>query len=659
MPADLHLTVDRTLRLGGQRYTPNRRVVVELLEDADRPLTIAELLEAGDRLAQSSVYRNLAVLEEVGVVHRVAGGDEFARYELAEDLTEHHHHHLICSSCGAVADFTVSPQLEHTPPAGLLPRRRRHRLPARAPPPRPGRRLRLLRLTRSRSADGGLRGRWPYDGSPACLPPRRPWRRDVAPPPPAVPPLRQARRGEARVTPAEEAARRRTFAIISHPDAGKTTLTEKFLLYGGALGGTGAGAVKAREGRRSATSDWMELEQKRGISITSTVLQFPYRGHTVNLLDTPGHRDFSEDTYRVLAAADAAVMVLDAAKGIEPQTLKLFEVCRTRGLPLLTFINKWDRPGRDALELIDEIERLIGMQPTPVTWPVGIAGDFRGVVDRRSGDFVRFTRVARGATEAPEEVVDPERAAVEEGAAWGQADEELALLGAVGADFDEEAFLAGSSRPRSSARRSPTSACALLLDAVIDLAPAPTPRLDVEGKARPLDAPLSGFVFKVQANMDPSHRDRIAYLRVCSGRFERGMVVTHGRTGKPFATKYAHTVFGHERETVEEAFPGDVVGLVNATDVRVGDSLYLDEPVEFPGDPQLRPRALLGGPGARHRALQAVPPGHRAARRGGRGAGAARPRPGRPGARARRGRADAVRGGRRTASRTSSARRSS
>src|SRR4051794_27931894 len=207
-----------------------------------------------------------------------------------------------------------------------------------------------------------------------------------------------------------EAARRRTFAIISHPDAGKTTLTEKFLLYAGAV--QRAGAVKARDGRRGATSDWMELERQRGISISSTVLQFPYRDHVVNLLDTPGHRNFSEDTYRVLAAADAAVTVLDAAKGIEPQTLKLFEVCRSRGLPLLSFINKWDRPGRDPLELIDEIEAQIGVQCTPVTWPVGIAGDFRGVVDRRSGDFIRFTRTARGATEAPEEVVSPDRAEV-------------------------------------------------------------------------------------------------------------------------------------------------------------------------------------------------------------------------------------------------------
>src|SRR4051812_23258360 len=231
----------------------------------------------------------------------------------------------------------------------------------------------------------------------------------------------------------EEAARRRTFAIISHPDAGKTTLTEKFLLYGGALT-AGAGSVKAREGRRSATSDWMELEQQRGISITSTVLQFPYRDCVVNLLDTPGHRDFSEDTYRVLAAADAAVMVLDAAKGIEPQTLKLFEVCRARGLPLITFINKWDRPGLEAIDLLDEIESKIGVMATPVTWPVGIAGDFRGVIDRRDGSFTRYTRTARGSTMAPEELVDPDRAAEEEGTAWTASLEELELLDGIELD---------------------------------------------------------------------------------------------------------------------------------------------------------------------------------------------------------------------------------
>jgi peptide chain release factor 3 len=387
--------------------------------------------------------------------------------------------------------------------------------------------------------------------------------------------------------PSVEAQRRRTFAIISHPDAGKTTLTEKFLLYGGAV--QEAGAVKARGERRRATSDWMELEQKRGISITSTVLQFPYRHHVLNLLDTPGHRDFSEDTYRVLAAADAAIMVLDVAKGIEPQTLKLFEVSRDRGIPLLTFINKFDRPGRDPLELLDEIETQIGLIPTPVTWPVGIPGDFRGVLDRRSGTFVRFTRTARGATAAAEEEVDAARAAIEEGQSWAAAQEQLELLDAVGADLDLDAFRAGVTTPVFFGSALTNFGVRILLDAVVDLAPPPTAREDESGKPRELDDPFSGFVFKVQANMDPSHRDRIAFVRVCSGRFERGMVATHGPTGKPFATKYAHTVFGQERETVEEAYPGDVVGLVNATDVRVGDSLWVDEPVVFPSIPSFAP----------------------------------------------------------------------
>jgi peptide chain release factor 3 len=389
------------------------------------------------------------------------------------------------------------------------------------------------------------------------------------------------------VLPSEEAARRRTFAIISHPDAGKTTLTEKFLLYGGAV--NLAGSVRARRGGRAATSDWMELERQRGISITSTVLQFPYRDHVLNLLDTPGHRDFSEDTYRVLAAADAAIMVLDAAKGIEPQTLKLFEVCRDRGLPLVTFLNKWDRPGRGGLELLDDVESQLGLHPMPVTWPVGAAGAFRGVVDRHSGAFVRYTRTARGATEAPEETVPAERAAHEEGAAWTATMEELELLGAVGADFDEELFLAGAATPVFVGSALTNFGVRLLLDAVVDLAPAPTAREDEGGKPRDLDAPFAGFVFKVQANMDPAHRDRIAFMRVCSGRFERGMVVTHGPTAKPFATKYAHSVFGQERETIDEAFPGDVVGLVNATDVRVGDSLWLDEPVVWPAIPSFAP----------------------------------------------------------------------
>jgi len=387
--------------------------------------------------------------------------------------------------------------------------------------------------------------------------------------------------------PLSEAARRRTFAIISHPDAGKTTLTEKFLLYGGAV--QEAGQVKARGERRRARSDWMELEQKRGISITSAVLQFPYRDHVLNLLDTPGHRDFSEDTYRVLAAVDAAVMVLDAAKGIEPQTLKLFEVCRVRGIPLLTFLNKWDRPGQEGLELLDELESRLDLQAVPVTWPVGIAGDFRGLIDRRDGRYVRYGRTAHGSAEAGESVVDPASAAAEEGEAWTAATDELELLSGTGVELDPMLFEAGEQTPVFVGSALTNFGVRPLLDAILEMAPAPGPRPDVDGAARKLDDPFSAFVFKVQANMDPSHRDRVAFVRVCSGRFERGMVVTHGPTGKPFATKYAHSVFGQERGTVEEAFPGDIVALVNAADVKVGDTLYVEPPVVFPRLPEFAP----------------------------------------------------------------------
>jgi len=387
-----------------------------------------------------------------------------------------------------------------------------------------------------------------------------------------------------------EAARRRTFAIISHPDAGKTTLTEKFLLYGGALG-TEAGSVKGKRGGRAATSDWMELEQQRGISITSTVLQFPYRDHVVNLLDTPGHRDFSEDTYRVLAAADAAVMVLDAAKGIEPQTLKLFEVCRDREIPILTFINKWDRPSLNPLEILDDIEKQLSLTPTPLSWPVGSSEEFRGVLDQRTGEFVRFTRTARGSTVAPEEIVDRERAIAEEGDLYEEAVDELGLLEAVGAEYDEDTFLAGITTPVFFGSALTNFGVRLLLDAVVDLVPPPAPKKTGEDDVtRKLDAPFSGFVFKVQANMDKAHRDRTAFFRVCSGKFERGMVVTHQTTGKPIATKYAHTAFGTDRETLDEAWPGDIVGLVNANEVRIGDTLWLDDKVEFPKIPSFAPQ---------------------------------------------------------------------
>ena len=385
----------------------------------------------------------------------------------------------------------------------------------------------------------------------------------------------------------QEAARRRTFAIISHPDAGKTTLTEKFLLYAGAV--AEAGAVKARGGRRRATSDWMAMEQERGISITSTVLQFTYGDHVVNLLDTPGHRDFSEDTYRVLAAADAAVMVLDVAKGVEAQTLKLFEVCRARNIPILTFLNKYDRPGRDPLELLDEIEDMIRLRPTPVTWPVGIPGQFRGVIDRRTGDLVRFTRTARGSAPAPEEIVDARRAADEEGDAWKHAVEEAHLLSEVGADFDLDTFVAGETSPLFVGSALTNFGVRHLLDAVVEYAPDPNPRRDAHGHLRRLDAPFSGFVFKIQANMDPAHRDHVAFVRVCSGRFERGMTLTHGTTGRPFSTKYAASGFGAGRDTIDEAYPGDVIGLVNASDLRIGETLFDREPVVFPAIPTFAP----------------------------------------------------------------------
>jgi peptide chain release factor 3 len=386
---------------------------------------------------------------------------------------------------------------------------------------------------------------------------------------------------------ADEAARRRTFAVISHPDAGKSTLTEALALHARVI--NEAGAIHGKAGRKSTVSDWMDIEKARGISISSAALQFTYDGAVVNLVDTPGHADFSEDTYRVLAAVDSAVMLVDAAKGMEPQTLKLFQVCRHRGIPVITVINKWDRPGLEALQLMDEVRDRTGLEPTPLTWPVGIAGDFRGVLDRRTGDFIKFTRTAGGATVAPERLMSPEEAAASEGDAWTFAVEESELLEAMGQVHDQEAFLSGRTTPVLFGSAVLNFGVRQLLDTLLELAPPPGARPDEKGEPRELDTPFSAFVFKVQAGMDSAHRDRLAFVRVCSGVFERGSAVTHSATGKPFATKYAQQVFGRERSTVDLAYPGDVVGLVNASSLRVGDSLYVDQPVTYPPIPSFAP----------------------------------------------------------------------
>lgn len=390
---------------------------------------------------------------------------------------------------------------------------------------------------------------------------------------------------------AREASRRRTFAVISHPDAGKSTLTEALALHAAAI--SSAGAVHGKGDRKGVTSDWMEMEQDRGISITSAALRIDYADRVLNLVDTPGHADFSEDTYRVLSAVDCAIMLLDSAKGLEPQTLKLFDVCRARKMPVITFVNKWDRPGREPLELLDEIEQRIGLRPTPLNWPVGIAGDFRGLIDRREGVYTKMSRTPGGAQKAIEEVLEPERAAEVEADAWTQAQEEIELLEALGADFDRDSFMAGESSPVLFGAALPNFGVGQLLEAVVGLAPAPGPKEDVRERPRAVAEPFSGQVFKMQANMDKNHRDRMAFVRISSGRFERGMVLTHAATGRPFATKYTQAVFGSDRSTIDTAFPGDVIALVNAQALAVGDTLYDGPKVSYPPIPSFAPEHFV------------------------------------------------------------------
>ena len=388
---------------------------------------------------------------------------------------------------------------------------------------------------------------------------------------------------------AEAVDRRRNFAIISHPDAGKTTLTEKLLLYGGAI--QQAGAVKARGEQRKVTSDWMELEKQRGISITSTVLQFDYGTTTINLLDTPGHQDFSEDTYRTLAAADNAVMLEDAAKGLEPQTRKLFEVCRMRQIPIFTFINKMDRPCRDPLSLLDEIESELGLIPWAVNWPIGSGEQFRGVIDRRSREVMLFSRAGRGqqATERKLSLDDPALRELVESDLLDLAVEELELLEAAGADLDLEAVHSGDLTPVFFGSAMTNFGVRPFLDAFLELAQRPIGRTSSDGMIDPLREDFSGFVFKLQANMDPRHRDRVAFVRVCSGRFARDMTVKHARSGKAIRLSRPQKLFGQDREVVEDAYPGDVIGLNNPGMFAIGDTLYVGNKVEFEGIPSFSP----------------------------------------------------------------------
>jgi peptide chain release factor 3 len=400
----------------------------------------------------------------------------------------------------------------------------------------------------------------------------------------------------------EEVRRRRTFAIISHPDAGKTTLTEKLLLYGGAI--HLAGSVKARRTARHATSDWMAMEQERGISVTSSVLQFEYGGRKINLLDTPGHQDFSEDTYRTLMAADSAVMLLDNRKGVEEQTRKLFEVCRLRRTPVFTFVNKCDRPGADPLQLLDDVERELGMRCYAMMWPV-MAGDrFLGVYDRGTEMVHLFARGEdHGQTRAEAEAVhiaDPAfRATAGEGA-YAQLMNDLELLEMAGGEFSPEAFLAGEVSPTFFGSALTNFGVEPFLRRFLELAPAPTPRDSSRGEVRPEDEAFTGFVFKIQANMDPKHRDRIAFVRVCSGRFEAGMQVKHVRTGKPVRLAAPTQFLARERTLVEEAWPGDVVGIHDRGNLRIGDTLSADGELEFQGIPRFSPehfaRILIGDP---------------------------------------------------------------
>jgi len=388
---------------------------------------------------------------------------------------------------------------------------------------------------------------------------------------------------------AREVARRRTFGIISHPDAGKTTLTEKLLLFSGAI--QLAGTVKARKSTRHATSDWMEIEKQRGISVASSVMQFEYRDHVVNLLDTPGHQDFSEDTYRVLTAVDSALMVIDAAKGVEEQTIKLLNVCRMRATPILTLMNKMDRETRSPLELLDEVESVLNIQCAPVTWPIGMGKTFRGVYHLLLDQILLF---APGEDKANQEFevlkgIDNPRLAALFPLEIEQLKMEVELVKGASHPFDLNAFLAGTQTPVFFGSAINNFGVREILNALIEWSPAPRSRDATIREVAPVETPFSGFVFKIQANMDPAHRDRIAFLRVCSGKFERGMKIRHLRIEREIRVNSVVTFMAASREQVEEAYAGDIIGLPNHGNMQIGDSFSEGEPLQFTGIPYFAP----------------------------------------------------------------------
>ncbi|RMF08706.1 MAG: peptide chain release factor 3 [Alphaproteobacteria bacterium] len=389
-----------------------------------------------------------------------------------------------------------------------------------------------------------------------------------------------------------EIARRRTFAIISHPDAGKTTLTEKLLLFGGAI--QLAGAVKARGDARRAHSDWMKVERERGISVTASVMSFGYDGHMFNLLDTPGHEDFSEDTYRTLTAVDSAVMVIDAAKGIEAQTRKLFEVCRLRDMPIATFVNKLDREGRDPFDLIDEIEQGLALDVSPVTWPIGMGRNFLGVYDLRRDRLLLVDRksdkVADG--EVCQGVDDPKIDRLLPADAAAKLREDVEMVRELCPQFDLQAYREGTMTPVFFGSAINNFGVRELLAGIGELAPPPRVQASVERKVTPDEPRASGFVFKIQANMDPKHRDRIAFFRLCSGRFRRGMKMLHVRTGKTMTIHNPVLFLARDRELAEEAWPGDIIGIPNHGSLRIGDSLTEGESLRFTGIPSFAPEHL-------------------------------------------------------------------